>query len=218
MLNNRQLALGQTLKVTFTVLLAVFFMGLGLLGSAAPASASSKVMTAEGLELAMGEAAQEFVESILDAYADVLEGSFDTVIDPVKTAVKDLTKQMGKAAKATKPGSEAALATQLTASQGALATAMESFQTLADQTESFKATLSSAPSLIETALQTQLGAKFEELDVAVQSMADAVNQLVVDTAGLDASDPDAVTALTEHATLLTAAIDAVDLAIDGFDS
>jgi hypothetical protein len=218
MLNNCQLSLGRSIKGAFIVFLALFFVGFGVLGNAAPATASSKIMTTEDLELAMGEAAQEFVESVLDDYSDVLEDSFDAAIDPVKSAVKDLTKQMSKAAKSTKSNSEPALATQVAASQEALMAAMESFRTLAGQTESFKATLNSAPGLIEKALQTQLGAKFEELDTAVQSMTDAVDQLVADTEGLDGSDPEAVTAFTEHATILTAAIDAIDLAIDGFDS
>jgi hypothetical protein len=218
MLNYSQRSLGQTIKGALTVLLVVLFIGLGVLGGAHPAAASSKIMTTEDLELAMGEAAQEFVESILDDYSDVLEGSFDTVVDPVKSAVKGLTKQISKASKSTKPGGEAALAAQVTASQEALTAAMGSFQTLAEQTESFKTTLGTAPSLIEDALQTQLGAKFDELDTAVKSMADAVTQLVADTEGLDGSDPDAVTSLTEHATLLTSAIDAIDVAIDGFDS
>jgi outer membrane murein-binding lipoprotein Lpp len=215
MLNHCNLSFGRRIQGVFTLLLTLVFIGIGILGSASPAAASSKVMTTEDLELVMGEAAQEFVESILDDYSDTLEDSFEAVTDPVKSAVKSLTKQMSKAAK---PGGEAALATQITASQEALSTAMASFDTLTAQTESFKETLNSAPDLIKEALETQLGVKFTQLDTAVAELTAAVDQLATDAEGLDASDPEAVTALTEHATQLSAAIEAIDLAIDGFDS
>jgi chromosome segregation ATPase len=215
MLNHRNLSFGQKIRGGFTLVLTLLFIGVGILANASPAAASSKVMTTEDLEMAMGEAAQEFVESILDDYSDTLEGSFDAVIDPVKSAVKSLTKQVSKAAK---PGSEAALATQVAASQEALSTAMASFETLTTQTESFKETLNKAPELIKAALDTQLGVKFTELDTALATLSEAVDQLATDAEGLDASDPEAITALTEHSTQLSAAIEAIDVAIDGFDS
>jgi len=215
MLNHRNLSFGQKIRGVFTLVLALLFLGVGTLANASPAAASSKAMTTEDLEMVMSEAAQEFVESILDDYSDTLEDSFDAVIDPVKSAVKSLTKQVGKAAK---PGGEAALATQVTASQEALSTAMASFETLTTQTESFKETLNKAPDLIKEALDTQLGVKFTELDTALATLSEAVNQLAADAEGLDASDPEAVTALTEHSTQLSAAIEAIDVAIDGFDS
>jgi phage-related protein len=215
MLNNCTRWLGRTIQGAFTLLLALLFVGVGILGNASPAAASSKAMTTEDLQLVIGQAAQEFVEDILDDYSDTLESSFDAVIDPVKSAVKSLTKQVSKASK---PGGEEALATQLTASQEALSAAMASFDTLATQTQTFKDTLSSAPDLVKEALETQLGVKFSQLDTAVAGLTEAVNQLTADAEGLDGSDPEAVTTLTEHATQLSAAIEAVDLAIDGFDS
>lgn len=215
MLNNCNRSLGQNIQRALTLVLTFCFVSFGIFGGASPAVASSTVMTTEDLELAMGEAAQEFVETILDDYSDTLEDSFEAVIDPMKSAVKSLTKQVSKASK---PGGEAALATQMTASQEALNTAIASFDALTTQTQSFKDTLSGAPDLIKQALDTQLGVKFDQLDTAVASLTAAVNQLAADTEGLDGSDPEAVTALTEHATQLSAAIEAVDLAIDGFDS
>jgi phage-related protein len=215
MLNNCTLWLGRTIQGAFTLLLALVFVGVGFLAGPAPATASSKAMTTEDLQLVIGQAAQEFVEDILDDYSDTLESSFEAVIDPVKSAVKGLTKQVSKASK---PGGEEALATQLAASQEALSTAMASFDTLATQTQSFKDTLSSAPDLVKEALETQLGAKFSQLDTAVADLTAAVNTLTADAEGLDGSDPEAMTMLTEHATQLSAAIEAVDLAIDGFDS
>lgn len=215
MLNNLKLSVGRTMRGALTLLLALLFVGVGVLGPVSPAAASSKVMTTEDLQMVMGEAAQEFVESILDDYSDTLEDSFDAVVDPVKSAVKSLTKQVSKAAK---PGDEAALATQVAASQAALSTAMASFDTLATETQSFKDALSAAPDLIKETLETQLGVKFNQLDTAVASLTEAVSQLAADAEGLEASDPDSVTTLTEHATALSTAIEAIDVAIDGFDS
>ena len=215
MLNICKRSLGRSFQGAFTLLLALLFVGIGMVASASPAAASSKGMTTEDLEMVMGQAAQEFVEDILDDYSDTLEDSFEAVIDPMKSAVKSLTKQVSKASK---PGDEAALATQVTASQEALTTAMTSFDTLATEVQSFKETLYTAPDLVKEALETQLGVKFSQLDTAVTDLTVAVNQLATDAKGLDGSDPEAVTALPEHATQLSAAIEAVDIAIDGFDS
>ncbi|RZM76500.1 hypothetical protein [Leptolyngbya iicbica] len=199
-------------------LISVLVLGLGLLGNPSRALASSKVATPEALNLAINEAAQEFVESILDDYGDILESSFDTAYDPFKTAVKSLSKQISKAEKSAQKAGEEATTPTLMIPEGAFQSAVDAFSTLQETTAGFKAQLESAPEVVQALIDEQVGAKMDALDQAIAEVSTVVDQLAADVAGLDAADPSATATFNEHATALTQSIQAVDLAIDGFDS
>jgi FlaG/FlaF family flagellin (archaellin) len=215
MLQNLRQILGQSLKVAVTVMLVGVFALASVLVQPSSAMASSKAPTPEQLDLVMTEATQDFAASILDDYSDLLEDAFDAAIDPIKSSVKTLTKQISKSAKV-KPGSEAVMAAEMAASQEALTAAVASLSILTETTDAFKAALAEAPAAIEAALQAQLETKLGPLDEAFASVTEAVDLLTADAETLG-TDPEAgQVALTEHATLLTQAIEAADMAIDGF--
>lgn len=205
-------------KTVFAIAFATFFFGASVFTMPSPALASSKVATPEALDMAISEAAQKFVDSILDDYADILEGSFDAAYDPLKSAVKGVNKQVSKASKPSKKGGSASPAPELTIASEPFETAMASFKTLQEQTEAFQAQLENAPTVVGDLIQAQLGAKMDELNAAFATVSEAVDQIVEDTTTLSASDPDSTTAFAEHATVLTQAVDAVDVVIDSFDS
>ncbi len=209
-------------KIAITTGLAIFFLGIGSFTMSSPALASSKIVTPEALDMAISEAAQKFVDSILDDYADILEGSFDTAYDPLKSAVKGVNKQVSKANKPAKKGAkqdaEAAPAPEITIASAPFEAAAASFKTLQEQTAGFQTQLENAPTVIEELIESQLGVKMDELNAAFATVAEAVDQIVEDTATLSASDPDSTAAFTEHATMLTQAVKAADMVIDSFDS
>ncbi|MEL6161494.1 MAG: hypothetical protein AAFR18_19970 [Cyanobacteria bacterium J06627_32] len=202
----------------FAIALATFFVGASVFTLPSSALASSKVATPEALDMAISEAAQEFVDSILDDYADILESSFDTAYDPLKSAVKGLSKQVSKASKPSKKGDDAAAAPELMIAAEPFETAAASFKTLQEQTAAFQAQLENAPTVVSELIEAQLGAKMDELNAAFATVSEAVDQIVEDTTTLSASNPDSTTAFSEHATMLTQAVDAVDVVIDSFDS
>lgn len=219
MLNHFHQFSGRVVRNMLVGGLAALLMGFGLLGNSAPVWAATKAPLSETMEATMTKAAQEFVETIMDDYSDSIEGSFKTALKPIKSSIKDLTKQLSKAAASPTAASEAALAPKLTASQTALETAAAAFATLMTDTDAIKASLADAPKLLEDAIQVQLGAKFDELDAALSGVSDAVALLTEDTTTFSAEDPTASTAaFTEHATLLTQAIEAASTVLDSFDS
>ncbi|NEQ45963.1 MAG: hypothetical protein F6K00_21425 [Leptolyngbya sp. SIOISBB] len=182
------------------------------------ASASSKVVTPEALDMAISEAAQEFVESVLDEYADILEGAFDTAYDPLKSSMKSVSKQLMKAEKAAIKGGDATAVPAVVIPQESFQSAVDSFETLQATTAGFKAQLESSPNAVQEMLEVQIGEKMAALEQAIAEAATTVGQIATDVASLDAADPATTTAFSEHATALTQAIESVDLAIDGFDS
>jgi hypothetical protein len=200
--------------------LAVVFAGVmvlaGVLSQPSQALASSKAPAPEQLSLVTTEAAQDFVESILDDYADVLGDAFDAAIDPIKSSVKTLNKQISKSAKATPAGGEMALPAEVTASQEALQTSVASLGALTEVVEAFKQALADAPAAIETALSTQLDAKLAPLDEAFSEIQNVAALLAADAESLSTDPATGMASLTEHSTLLTQAIDAADVAIDSF--
>jgi hypothetical protein len=216
MLQNLRQILGQPIKVAITALLVGVFALASVLVQPSSAMASSKAPTPDQLDLVMTEATQDFAASILDDYSDLLEDAFDAAIDPIKSSVKTLTKQISKSAKV-KPGSEAVMAAEMAASQEALTAAVASLSILTETTDAFKAALAEAPAAIEAALQAQLETKLEPLDEAFASVTEAVDLLTADAETLGIDPEAGQAALTEHATLLTQAIEAADMAIDGFD-
>lgn len=214
------------IKVAFVVLMTVF-LALGGVWHTPQAIASGKVAPAEALELAISEAAQEFVDSILDDYSDVLEDTFEGATDPLKAAVKDVTKQLSKAEKAAskasgkssdEEGEGSSPAPEIAIDPTAFETAATSFGTLTEEVERFKAQLEGAPAVIQAMIQTQLGSKLDELEQSFASISEAVDQLAEQTGGIQASDPASTAAFTEQAALLNQSVEAVDLIIDSFDS
>lgn len=196
-------------------LTSVLWFGLSLLNDPSMALASSKAVTPEALDMAINEAAQEFVESVMDEYADILEEAFDTAYDPLKSSVKSVSKQLAKAEKAaTKEGDAAAE----TITQAPFQSAADSFETLQATTAGFKAQLEAAPNVVEEMLEAQIGTKMAALEQAIAEAKTAVDQIVADVTSLEAADPATTTAFSEHTTALTQAVEAVDLAIDDFDS
>ncbi|MGB5973482.1 MAG: hypothetical protein WBG38_09185, partial [Nodosilinea sp.] len=108
------------------------FVFIGVSGFASQALASSKA-TLSDMDLSITEAAQEFVESILDDYSDVLDDSFSAAVKPLKSVTKDLTKQLSKAAAS--PTADGALTVNLDGAKTALDTASASFDTLVADTD-----------------------------------------------------------------------------------
>ena len=208
----------RTTKIALVGALIASFVCLSALANPRSALASSKVATPEALNMAISEAAQEFVDSILDDYADVLEGTFDVAYDPLKSAVKSVNKQVFKATKPPKEGSEGEPAPALSIDAAPFKSAIASFGTLSEQTESFRAQLEAAPETIRDLIEAQIGTKMDELDSAIASVTAAVSQISEDTTTLQSSEPDSTAAFTEHATALKQAVEAVDMAIDSFDS
>lgn len=196
----------------------ITLLSLGSLGFNNPALASSKVVTPEALDLAISTAAQKFVDSILDDYADILEGSFDIAYDPLKSALKSVNKQVSKSTKASKKGEEGQVAPAIAVSSEPFTAAMTTFASLLEQTEGYQAQLETAPEVIEALIQTQIGAKMEVLKQAFSTVAAAVEQISEDITTLEISDPASTATFSEHSTLLTQAVDAVDTAIDSFES
>ncbi|PSN11529.1 hypothetical protein C7293_23900 [filamentous cyanobacterium CCT1] len=181
------------------------------------ALAAPKGTLSETMDLKMTEAAQEFVESVLDDYSDALEDSFSEAVKPLKSVTKDLTKQLSKAAAAPTSISATTLDPKIESSKAALDTASASFDTLVSDTATFKSTLQAAPSQLKEAIDTQLGTKFDELQKAFEEVSGAIALLSKDTTALNAADPAAgTTALTEHATLLSEAIESAKTVISSF--
>jgi uncharacterized phage infection (PIP) family protein YhgE len=199
-------------------LISVLVLGLGLLGNPSRAAASSKVATPEALDLAINEAAQEFVDAILDDYGDILESSFDAAYDPFKSAVKSLSKQISKAEKSAQKAEEEATTPALMIPEGAFQSAVDSFATLQETLTGFKGQLESAPEVVQALIDEQVSTKMDALDQAISEISSTVELLAEDVANLDAADPATTAAFNEHSTALTQSIQAVDLAIDGFDS
>ncbi|PZO09512.1 MAG: hypothetical protein DCF25_21570 [Leptolyngbya foveolarum] len=205
-------------KIVLIGVLTIGFSCFAMVANPRPAFASSKIATPEALDMAISEAAQEFVDSILDDYGDILEGTFDIAYDPLKSAIKDVNKQITKVSKPAKEGSESEPAPALTIDSAPFETAIAAFDTLSEQTDSFRAQLETAPDTIRELIEAQIGAKMDELDTAIASVTEAVGQITEDTTTLQASEPDSTAAFTEHTTLLKQAVEAVDVAIDGFDT
>lgn len=223
MLNFLRQFFDRLIKVAFVVLMAASLVSGGV-RHVPQAIASSKVASAEALELAISEAAQEFVESILDDYSDVLEDTFEGATDPLKSAAKEVTKQLSKAEKVASKASitseeeDSPPAPEIAIDPTAFQTAATSFGTLTAEVERFKAQLENAPTVIQETIQTQLGSKLDELEQAFADIAEAVDQLAEQTGDLQASDPASTAAFTEQAALLNQSVEAVDLIIDSFDS
>lgn len=207
----------QAIKIALVSVLTTGFICLATVGNPRSAFASSKVATPEALEMAISEAAQEFVDAILDDYADMLEGTFDVAYDPLKSAVKSVNKQVFTASKPAKGGSEGEPAPAIAIDTAPFESAIASFETLYKQTESFRAQLEAAPETIRELIEAQIGTKMDELETAIASVTKAVSQISEDTTTLQAS-PDSTAAFTEHTTLLNQAVEAVEMAIDSFDS
>jgi hypothetical protein len=204
-------------KVVATGVLIATLAFLTLPGADSPALASPKGTLTETMDLTMTEAAQEFVESVLEDYSDVLEDTFSEALKPLKSVTKDLTKQLSKAAATPTDLSATTLAPQIDTAKTALETAATSFDSLIADTAQFKSTLGMTPAQLKEAIDTQLGTKFDDLQAAFENVSDAIALLTNDTAGLESSDPaEAATAYTEHSTLLNQAIESAKTAISAF--
>ncbi|TVQ06901.1 MAG: hypothetical protein EA368_15925 [Leptolyngbya sp. DLM2.Bin27] len=191
---------------------------LTLPGANSQALAAPKGTLSETMDLKMTEAAQDFVESVLEDYSDALEDTFSEALKPLKSVTKDLTKQLSKAAAAPTEISATTLAPKVDTAKTALETAATSFDSLVADTAKFKSTLGMTPTQLKEAIDTQLGTKFDDLQVAFENVSEAIALLSDDTAGLATADPaEAVTAYTEHSTLLTQAIETAKTAIAAFD-
>jgi hypothetical protein len=190
---------------------------LSLPGVSFQALAAPKGTLTETMDLKMAKAAQEFVESILDDYSDALEGSFSEALKPLKSVTKDLTKQLAKAAAAPDSISATTLTPKIDGAKTVLDTAAASFDTLVADTAKFKSTLALTPTQLKDAIDTQLGTKFDDLQAAFESVSDAIALLSKDTADLGSAEPAAAAAtLTEHATLLSQAIESAKTVISTF--
>ncbi|MBE9156194.1 hypothetical protein IQ265_05030 [Nodosilinea sp. LEGE 06152] len=204
-------------KAVAAGVLVVTLVFLGGPGTMSQALATPKGTLSETMNLKMTEAAQEFVESVLDDYSDALDDSFSEAVKPLKSVTKDLTKQLSKAAAAPTSVGTTTLDPKIESSKAALDTASTSFDTLIADTTTFKSTLEAAPAQLKEAIDTQLGTKFDELQKAFEDVSGAIALLSRDTATLDSADPAAGSAaLTEHATLLSEAIEAAKTVISGF--
>ncbi len=208
---------GRTFKALATGFLVVTLMFLSLPGANSQALAAPKGTLSETMDLKMTKAAQEYVEAILDEYADALEGSFSEALKPLKSVTKDLTKQLGKAAVAPESISATALPAKVDGAKTALDTAAAAFDGLVADTSQFKSTLGIAPDQLKEAIDTQLGTKFDDLQKAFEDVSGAITQLSKDTAGLADADPAAaITTFTEHSTLLSQAIESAKTVISSF--
>jgi hypothetical protein len=216
MLTHLHRLTGQVLKALAAGVLVVVLVFSNGPGATSQALASSKGTLTETMDLTMAEAAQEFVETVLDDYSDALEDSFSEAVKPLKSITKDLTKQLSKAAAAPTSVSTT-LDPQIESSKVALDTASTSFDALVANTATFKSTLAAAPAQLQEAIDTQLGTKFDELQKAFEEVSGAIALLSADTTALDSADPAAGAAsLTEHTTLLSEAIESAKTVISGF--
>jgi hypothetical protein len=205
----------RALKAMAAGVLVFTLVFVSLPGTSSQAQASTKGTLPETMDLEMTKAAQEYVESILDEYSDVLEDSFSAALKPLKSVTKDLTKQLSKAAKSPTP--EGTLDPMVESATTALDAAATTFDTLVADTAQFKTTLTAAPDQLKAALDTQLGTKFDDLQQAFDAVSEAIATLSSDTTGLDAAEPaEAMTSLTEHSSLLTEAIESAKTAISAF--
>lgn len=199
-------------------LVSCLVLGLGWLGNAAPAVASSKAATPEALDLAINESAQEFVESVLDDYADILEDTFEAAYDPLKSVVKDASKQLSKAAKAAEKGGEETTTASIVLPQEPFQIAVADFAALQAVIASYKAQIDSSPAVVQALLEASLGENMAALEQAIADVATTVDLIAADVASLETAEPTTATAFEEHSLALTQSIEAVDLAIDSFDS
>ena len=206
-------------KVTFIGVLITIVLGFGITINPSQALASSKpaVPPSEALDLAIGEATQEFVESLLDDYSDVIEDAFDEATEPLKSAVKDIKKQLSKATKSASKGEDTADAPQITVSPEMFQAAVASFETLAGDAEAFRTKLESVSTVVQEAVNMQFGSKLDELQKALDTVTANVNQLVEDTTDLQAGDSASTVAFSEKAMLLNESIEVVDVIIDSFE-
>jgi hypothetical protein len=207
---------GRALRAVAAGVLVATLVFLSLPGAASQALAAPKGTLPEVMDLKMTKAAQEYVETILDGYSDALEGSFSEALKPLKSITKDLTKQLGKAAAAPDSISATALGPKVSSAKEALDAAAATFDTLVADTGKFKSTLDIAPTQLKEAIDTQLGTKFDQLQKAFTDVSGAIALLAKDTAALDGADPAAVTTYTEHATLLSEAIESAKTVISTF--
>jgi len=207
--------LNQAAKIALTALVV---WGLSAFSYSSPVAASSKAATPEALELAINESAQEFVDSVLDDYGDILESTFDTAYDPLKSAVKSVAKQLSKATKTAGKGVEGTAAPAIMIPQETFQAAVDSFAALQETTAGFQSQLESSPEVIQGLIEEQIGAKMAVLEQAIADVAATVDLIAEDVSSLDAADPTTTAAFQEHSMALTQSIQAVDLAIDGFDS
>jgi hypothetical protein len=206
--------IGRTFRVVAAGVLLVTFVFCGLPGVSDQVMAAPKGTLPETLDLTLTKAAQDFVETVLDDYADALDDAFGDVLKPLKSVSKDLTKQLGKATADPAAVSATTLGPKVDSAKVALATAAAAFDGLVTDTNTFKATLATAPTQLKAALDTQMGPKFDELQTALVQVSEAIALLSQDTAALDAADPAAAAApYTEHATQLTTAIESAKMAI-----
>ena len=216
LIHLHQLA-GRVFKAVAAGVLVVTLVFLTLPGASSQALASPKGTLTETMDLKLTEAAQEFVETILDDYADALEDSFGEALKPLKSVTKDLTKQLSKAAASTS-GSATTLTPQVDTAKTALDTAATTFDSLVADTAKVRSSLGSTPDQLKAAIETQIGTKFDELQTAFENVSSAIALLSEDTAGLATADPaDAVATYTEHSTLLTEAIESAKTAISAFE-
>ncbi|MGG6237782.1 hypothetical protein ACQ4N7_04005 [Nodosilinea sp. AN01ver1] len=208
---------GRAFRAIAAGVLVITLVFLSGLGASSQALAAPKGTLTETMDLKMTQAAQEFVETVLDDYADALEDSFSEAVKPLKSVTKDLTKQLSKAASAPTSAGTTTLDPKIESAKAALDTASTSFDTLVADAASFKSTLEAAPSQLKEAIDMQLGTKFDELQKAFEEVSGAIALLSQDTTTLDAADPAAgTTALTEHATLLSEAIESAKTVMSSF--
>lgn len=217
MLTHLHQLTGRVFRAVAAGVLVITLVFLTLPGASTQALASPKGTLTETMDLTLTEAAQEFVETILDDYSDALEDTFGEALKPLKSVTKDLTKQLSKAAAAPTAVSASTLTPQVDTAKTALDTAATSFDSLVADNAKFKSSLGSTPDQLKAAIETQIGTKFDELQTAFESVSDAIALLSEDTAGLATADPaEAVTTYTEHSTLLTEAIESAKTAISAF--
>ncbi|MGF1519183.1 MAG: hypothetical protein ACFCVB_15480 [Nodosilinea sp.] len=217
MLTHLHQLTGRVFKAVAAGVLVVTLVFLTLPGASTQALASPKGTLTETMDLKLTEAAQEFVETILDDYADALEDSFGEALKPLKSVTKDLTKQLSKAA-ATTSASATTLTPQVDTAKTALDTAATTFDSLVADTAKVRSSLGSTPDQLKAAIETQIGTKFDELQTAFENVSSAIALLSEDTAGLATADSaDAVATYTEHSTLLTEAIESAKTAISAFE-
>jgi hypothetical protein len=214
MLTHLHQLTGRAFKALAAGVLVVTLLLLSSLGAGSQAMAAPKASLSETIDLQLTKASQGFVESILDDYSDALEDSFSEALKPLKSVTKDLTKQLGKAAAAPTTAGATTLTPKIDAAKGALEAAATSFDGLVADTAKLKDALGTAPTQLKEAIDTQLSTKFDELQTSLEEVSGAIALLAKDTASLDAADPAAaVTTFTEHATLLSQAIESAKTVI-----
>ncbi|WOD38916.1 hypothetical protein [Nodosilinea sp. E11] len=207
---------GRAVKALAASLLVAALVFLSLPGASTPALAAPKGTLSETMDLTMTKAAQDFVETVLDDYADALEGSFSEALKPLKSVTKDLSKQLSKATADPASISATTLTPKIDTAKAALDTAAAAFDSLIADTDTFKSTLGATPTQLKEAIDTQLGTQFDDLQAAFDTVSAAIAQLSADTAALDADPTAATAAFTEHATLLSEAIESAKTTISSF--